>query len=126
MHKSTVQTHDVALSTRMPKILSLYGPLFLVIGPLLIPSVTVNSLSQSQDSLEPLPVSTTRTLLADPTLEIENVLEGDDDFEYPTAMAFLGPNDILVAEKNTGHVYRVIDGEIQASSVHAVQVANKN
>jgi len=76
--------------------------------------------------LEPLPVSTTRTLLADPTLEIENVLEGDDDFEYPTAMAFLGPNDILVAEKNTGHVYRVIDGEIQDSPVHDVQVANNN
>ncbi|HEX7033082.1 MAG TPA: PQQ-dependent sugar dehydrogenase [Nitrososphaera sp.] len=73
-----------------------------------------------------MPVSSNPTLLADPTLEIENVLEDDDDFEYPTAMAFLGPNDILVAEKNTGQVHRVIDGEIQDSPVVDVQVANNN
>ncbi|MEP0824329.1 MAG: PQQ-dependent sugar dehydrogenase, partial [Nitrososphaera sp.] len=95
-------------------------------GPLLIPSAIGSNFFPYQDSLEPLPVSTSGTQLADPNLEVENVLEDDDEFEYPTAMAFLGPDDILVAEKNTGRVLRVIDGEIQDSPVIDVQVANNN
>ncbi len=95
-------------------------------GPLLIPSAIGSNFFPYQDSLEPLPVSTSGTQLADPNLEVENVLEDDDEFEYPTAMAFLGPDDILVAEKNTGRVLRVIDGEIQDSPVVDVQVANNN
>jgi glucose/arabinose dehydrogenase len=33
----------------------------------------------------------------------------------PTAMAFLGVNDFLVLEKNTGRVQRVVDGAIQST-----------
>ncbi|HEU5220123.1 MAG TPA: PQQ-dependent sugar dehydrogenase [Gemmatimonadales bacterium] len=33
----------------------------------------------------------------------------------PTSMAFLGPNDILVLEKSTGKVHRVVNGVIQST-----------
>lgn len=120
MHKATMQNHVVALPTKM-RMLSLYGALFLAIVPLSSPSV--NGSSMYQGSLQPLPVSAS-TLLSDPNLEIESVV--DDDMDFPTAMAFLGPNDILVAEKNTGEVLRIIDGEIQDTPVLDVQVANNN
>jgi glucose/arabinose dehydrogenase len=39
-------------------------------------------------------------------------------------MAFLGPNDILVTEKETGIVKRILDGQVQESPVLDVSVAN--
>jgi aldose sugar dehydrogenase len=39
-------------------------------------------------------------------------------------MAFLGPDDILVTEKETGKVMRIIDGQIQDTAVLDVPVAN--
>ncbi|MGB7954984.1 MAG: hypothetical protein WCF23_13475, partial [Candidatus Nitrosopolaris sp.] len=45
----------------------------------------------------------------DPNLKVEIVAKG---LEVPTSMAFIGPNDILVLEKNTGTVVRIADGEI--------------
>jgi glucose/arabinose dehydrogenase len=33
----------------------------------------------------------------------------------PVSLAFLGPNDLLVTEKNTGRVQRVVDGAIQGT-----------
>jgi glucose/arabinose dehydrogenase len=33
----------------------------------------------------------------------------------PTSIAFLGPNDILVTEKNTGRVQRVVNGAVQGT-----------
>ena len=47
--------------------------------------------------------------LDDPNLKIEALVKG---LEVPTSMAFIGPNDILVLEKNTGTVVRIADGEI--------------
>ena len=41
------------------------------------------------------------------SLVVETVVTGLDS---PTNMAFLGPNDILVLEKNNGRVLRIIDG----------------
>jgi glucose/arabinose dehydrogenase len=43
----------------------------------------------------------------DPNLKIELVAAGLD---FPTTMAFLGQDDFLILEKNTGNVKRVIDG----------------
>jgi glucose/arabinose dehydrogenase len=48
-------------------------------------------------------------LLSDPDLKVETVATG---FDFPTSIAFLGKDDILLLEKNTGKVYRVIDGNI--------------
>ena len=58
----------------------------------------------------------------DPKLRYEVVATG---LRFPTTMAFLGPNDILVNEKNDGTVQRIIDGKIQPQSVLDVSVANK-
>ncbi|MGH9926997.1 MAG: PQQ-dependent sugar dehydrogenase, partial [Nitrososphaeraceae archaeon] len=59
----------------------------------------------------------------DPNLRVEEVFEG---LELPTSMAFLGENDILVTEKDSGRVQRIIDGEMQDDPVIDVQVANND
>jgi len=55
-----------------------------------------------------------RDLLApvvfDPNLSVRTVVSGLDQ---PTTMAFIGRNDILVLEKATGRVQRVVDGAIR-------------
>src|ERR687889_128360 len=48
-------------------------------------------------------------IINDPNLKAEVVVNG---LELPTGMAFLGPNDILVIEKNKGTVQRIIDGKM--------------
>jgi len=50
-----------------------------------------------------------KPLLSDPDLKIESVATG---FDFPTGIAFLGNNDILLLEKNTGKVYRIVNGNI--------------
>ena len=52
--------------------------------------------------------------LVDPNLVLRTVAEG---LNTPTAMAFIGENDILVLEKGTGLVRRITDGEIQPNPV---------
>ena len=42
---------------------------------------------------------------------------------FPTSMAFLGPNDFLVLEKNDGTVRRIINGNIQSQPLLDVNVA---
>jgi glucose/arabinose dehydrogenase len=59
----------------------------------------------------------------DPNLQVEEVFEG---LELPTSMAFLGDNDILVTEKDSGRVQRIVDGELQEDPVIDVQVANND
>jgi glucose/arabinose dehydrogenase len=48
--------------------------------------------------------------LFDPNLEVRPVVE---ELVTPISAAFIGPNDLLVLEKNTGRVQRVVDGEVQ-------------
>ncbi len=59
----------------------------------------------------------------DSDLSVETVI---DDLEFPTSMAFLGPDDILVAQKESGIVQRIVDGELQDDPVIDVQVANND
>jgi aldose sugar dehydrogenase len=59
----------------------------------------------------------------DPNLTVQEVFEG---LELPTSMAFLGENDILVTEKDSGRVQRIVDGELQEEPVIDVQVANND
>jgi aldose sugar dehydrogenase len=67
------------------------------------------------------PASPNGPSVKDNNLVVENVTGG---FEKPTSMAFLGPNDILVTEKETGKVMHVKDGQIQDTPVLDVAVAN--
>ena len=45
----------------------------------------------------------------DPNIKADVIFEGLDN---PTSMAFLGPDDILVLQKNEGTVNRIIDGKM--------------
>src|ERR687889_1707268 len=62
-------------------------------------------------------------ILRDTDLKVEIFAEG---LENPTSMAFLGPNDILVLEKDNGTVQRIIDGKILPEPLLDVNVANKS
>jgi aldose sugar dehydrogenase len=62
-------------------------------------------------------------LVNDTNLKTEVVISG---LESPTGMAFLGPNDILVLEKDKGTVQRIIDGKILPEPVLDVNVAYKS
>jgi glucose/arabinose dehydrogenase len=58
----------------------------------------------------------------DPHLKVDLVFKG---LQFPTSMAFLGPNDILVLEKNNGTVQRIVNGHILPHPLLKVPVANK-
>ena len=53
------------------------------------------------------PLGEENIIIHDPNLKIELVASGLD---FPTTMAFLGPDDFLILEKNTGNVKRVTNG----------------
>jgi glucose/arabinose dehydrogenase len=59
-------------------------------------------------------------IIKDPSLEVEIITRG---LEFPTSMAFLGPDDILVLEKNQGTVKRVVGGQILDEPLLDVSVA---
>jgi glucose/arabinose dehydrogenase len=50
--------------------------------------------------------------LVDPNLGVRTVASG---LVTPSTMAFIGPNDFLVLEKNTGAVKRVVNGVVQGT-----------
>jgi aldose sugar dehydrogenase len=58
----------------------------------------------------------------DPDLKVETVFRG---IKFPTSMAFLGPNDILVLEKNEGKVQRIINGNMLSEPLLDVDVDNR-
>ena len=53
--------------------------------------------------------------LTDTNLRIEEVAEG---FDFPTSMAFLGKNDVILLEKNTGNVIRLLNGNVTHQLLH--------
>jgi len=59
--------------------------------------------------------------IADPNIKVEVLYKG---LKFPTSMAFLGRDDLLVLEKNEGVVKRVLNGVIQNESLLDVPVAN--
>lgn len=58
--------------------------------------------------------------VVDGNLTVEKVTDGLD---IPTSMAFVGPNDILVTEKETGKVMRILNGQVLPDPVLDVPVA---
>jgi aldose sugar dehydrogenase len=57
----------------------------------------------------------------DSHLKAEVVFKG---IRFPTSMAFLGPNDIMVLEKNEGTVKRIVNGSMLQQPLLHVNVAN--
>jgi glucose/arabinose dehydrogenase len=62
------------------------------------------------------------TVIDDPKLKVEIVFQG---ISFPTSMAFLGPNDILVLEKNTGNVHRITNGQMLPQPLLHANVATQ-
>src|ERR1044071_3868043 len=62
--------------------------------------------------------------LVDPSLKVELFFK--DGIKGPaTSMAFLGPDDILLLEKNTGKVQRIINGTLQPTPLLQVKVGTE-
>jgi aldose sugar dehydrogenase len=60
-------------------------------------------------------------IINDPNLVAQIVVKG---LKSPTSMAFLGPNDILVLEKNQGTVQRIVNGKISTEPLLHVNVSS--
>jgi aldose sugar dehydrogenase len=65
------------------------------------------------------PPSAGGPIIRDPNLKTEMVFAR---LQAPTSMAFLGPNDILVLEKNTGTVQRIVNGQMLPQPLLHVRV----
>ena len=61
-------------------------------------------------------------IVNDPGLQIGTVITG---IKFPTSMAFLAADDILVLEKNQGTVRRIVNGNMLDEPLLDVNVANK-
>jgi glucose/arabinose dehydrogenase len=53
--------------------------------------------------------------LKDPNLKVELVARGLD---FPTGIDFLGNHDFLVLEKNTGNLFRIVNGNVSEPLIH--------
>jgi aldose sugar dehydrogenase len=93
----------------------------LTLGRLVIPNFALPVLAQipsgsTAASAEPITIS-------DSNVKAEVVFKGID---FSTSMFFLGPDDILVLEKNNGIVRRIVNGAMLPEPLLDVSVANKN
>ena len=68
------------------------------------------------------PIPDTGPIMRDPGLKVEMVFKGID---FPTSMAFLDENDILVLEKNEGTVRRIVDGVMLENPLLKVNVSTE-
>src|SRR5262249_40835504 len=92
-------------SSARPKLLAKRD---LAIASLLLASVSAVIFSTGRKRVEAQPGPT----MLDPSLAVKTVVSG---LVTPTSMAFLGNNDVLVLEKNTGRVKRVVNGAVQST-----------
>jgi glucose/arabinose dehydrogenase len=104
-----------------------YGVQFLLISPLVNLSLTAagqTTAGQTEGRVRPrISEDDLPPTINDPNLTMETVATG---LNRPPAMTFLGPDDILVLEKDSGTVQRIIDGELQEEPLIEVPVANDN
>ena len=61
-------------------------------------------------------------VISDPNLKVETVFKGD---KFPSSMAFLGANDILLLQKNNGTVERIVNGTLRSKPLLHVNVATE-
>ena len=78
-----------------------------ILGQIQNPNVTATNPQSTQSISQPS--------LTDTKLRIEEVAEG---FDFPTSMAFLGKNDVILLEKNTGNVIRLLNGNVTHQLLH--------
>jgi glucose/arabinose dehydrogenase len=68
-------------------------------------------------------VAESNPTLTDPNLNVELLANG---LGAPTSMVFIGPNDILVTQKNDGTVIRIVNGTKVIQPLISVPVASKD
>ena len=85
---------------------------------ILLSTVILTASISSVFSLE----ASRRPIIHDENMSVQVVFEG---LKFPTSMAFLGPNDILVTEKNEGTVKRILDGKMLPEPLLDVNVATE-
>jgi glucose/arabinose dehydrogenase len=88
----------------------------------LVSSTSENNISYAA-YVRALPESTGQDLV-DPSLKVELFFK-DDIIGSATSMSFLGPDDILLLEKNTGKVHRILNGSLQQTPVLQVKVGTE-
>ena len=88
---------------------------------ILLSTITSSYIQVSYGAYAKAPLSSSGPTVNDDTLTVEKIAGGLD---FPTSMAFLGPNDILVTEKTTGKVIRVTNGFVMPQPVLDVPVAS--
>ncbi|HJR85823.1 MAG TPA: PQQ-dependent sugar dehydrogenase [Nitrososphaeraceae archaeon] len=88
----------------------------------LIASISENNITYAA-YVRALPESSGQDLV-DPSLKVELFFR--DGIKGPaTSMAFLGPDDILLLEKNTGKVQRILNGSLQQEPLLQVKVGTE-
>ena len=103
--------------------------LFIILVSLLILPVGYNNIiTYAQEEIEGVNASIgdedeEQPSIKDPNLGVE--LVSSDGLELPTSMAFLGPDDILVLEKEKGTVQRIVNGKLLPTPVLTVDVASQ-
>jgi glucose/arabinose dehydrogenase len=100
---------------------------FIILVSLLTPPIGYNNIiSYAQEEIEGVNASigdAVEPSIKDPNLGVE--LVSSDVLEFPTSMAFLGPDDILVLEKEKGTVQRIVNGKMLPAPVLTVAVASQ-
>jgi aldose sugar dehydrogenase len=68
-----------------------------------------------------VPQSNSSTLVLDPNINAQVYFKG---IKFPSSMAFLGPDDLLVLEKNEGTVKRIVNGTMLKDPLLKVNVSS--
>jgi aldose sugar dehydrogenase len=108
---------------------SILFSLFIILFSLLIPPpIAYNDIiTYAQEEIEGVNASIAdedeEPSIKDPNLGVE--LVSSDVLEFPTSMAFLGQDDILVLEKEKGTVQRIVNGKLLSTPVLTVDVATE-
>ena len=100
---------------------------FIISISLLIPPIGYNNIiTYAQEEIEGVNASIgdeeEQPSIKDPNLGVQLFSDG---LEFPTSMAFLGPDDILVLEKEKGTVQRIVNGKLLPTPVITVDVASQ-
>jgi aldose sugar dehydrogenase len=82
--------------------------------------ITLNFAVLAYGAYAKAPLAPSGPTISDETLTVEKITDGLD---FPTSMSFLRPDDILVTEKNTGKVMRIIDGVLMSQPIIDIPVA---
>jgi aldose sugar dehydrogenase len=81
----------------------------------MFPTISISQLHYSYST-------TKNPIIRDSKLTTEEIVTG---LELPTSMAFLGEDDILVAEKDTGKILRIVNGTVAREPILDLNVATR-